>query len=496
MNIFNVSERKKSIGLIPLSKKIFHIIGIGGIGMSAIALVLHEHGLKIQGSDLNHSQNIERLKNSGIKCFIGGHKKENIENAEIIIYSSAIQENNEEISYAKKLGKTILTRSEILNYIIQTSYNILISGMHGKTTTSSIMALIFEHAKINQLAIIGGIMEFNHLNYIINKNFEWSVIEADESDDTFIKIPSTVSVITNISPEHLDYHLTFENIKRKFKTFIEKTPFFGFSVICGEDPKMLDFVSDVKKEFPSKKIFVYGIQDHVDQNENNIDYIVKNIIFHDLNKMSFDVYFQNKFLENFELNIFGKFNISNALACIAISHQIGISFEFVRNTLKNFKTTKRRFDIIGETIGGVLVIDDYAHHPKEINANIETAKILSMKRNGKLIVVIQPHRYSRVQKLFDSFIESKICQADLSFIMPIYASSEKEIKGVSSEILAEKIHDQIKKNNFTGGVQYIESFEDLTISLIKNISKIDLVIFMGAGDINQMAYDFFEKINI
>ena len=197
-----------------------------------------------------------------------------------------------------------------------------------------------------------------------------------------------------------------------------------------------------------------------------------------------------------ELNIFGKFNISNALACIAISHQIGISFEFVRNTLKNFKTTKRRFDIIGETIGGVLVIDDYAHHPKEINANIETAKILSMKRNGKLIVVIQPHRYSRVQKLFDSFIESKICQADLSFIMPIYASSEKEIKGVSSEILAEKIHDQIKKNNFTGGVQYIESFEDLTISLIKNISKNDLVIFMGAGDINQMAYDFFEKINI
>jgi UDP-N-acetylmuramate--alanine ligase len=496
-NLININNFKKSIGLIPLNKNVFHIIGIGGIGMSAIASILKKHGLEVQGSDMNYSQNIKRLESEGIRCFIGEHKKENIENADIIIYSTAVKNENVELSEGRKNKKIILNRAEILNYIIYSSYNILISGMHGKTTTSSMMALIFEYAKIAHLSMIGGIMEFNNLNYIVHKDFEWSIIEADESDDTFIKIPSTIPLITNISPEHLDYHLTFDNIKRKFKEFIERAPFFGFSVICTEKQEMLDFSDELKLKLKNHNIITYALEDFLDNksdNINKINYIAKNIIFHDLNKMTFDVYCNNEFLENFELNIFGKFNISNALGCIAVSNEIGIDASIIKNALKNFKTTKRRFDIIGIIKDNVLLVDDYAHHPNEINANIETAKILAEKRGGKLICVLQPHRYSRVQKLFDIYINSKILDSDIACIMPIYAASESKIHGISSEVLSEKIDEnRALMNSNLKKIEYIESFEKMNDFILFYASKNDIVLFMGAGDISKMAYDFFEK---
>lgn len=483
----------KAIGLIPSDIKIFHIIGIGGIGMSAIAFILNEHGFVVRGSDMSEGQNINKLRDKNIECFIG-HSENNIQNADIIVYSSAISIDNPEMVAAKRLKKIILSRAEILNYLLYSSYNICISGMHGKTTTSSMMALIMEHAKVAHLSVIGGIMQYNQANYIVHKNFQWCVIEADESDDTFIKIPSTVAVITNISAEHLDYHLTFENIKYKFQKFVEQIPFYGFAVICAEDRKMQEFIDQAKNGI-ERKIFTYLIED---ENINyQVDYVAKNILISDLNQMSFDVYFQGDFIASFDLNIFGRFNIYNALANIAVSHQLKIDLNIVKSAISCFKTTKRRFEIIGTLVNNILLVDDYAHHPREIDANIETALILAKKRKGKLIVILQPHRYSRVQKLLDAFASNKLCELTYLVMLPIYGSGEKEIKGISSEAILNKIKINTVNSKKDQYFQLAENYSQMKEYLLKHMCSNDLLIFMGAGDINLMAQSFFhEQSNI
>ena len=473
---------KKQLGLLPDLKITIHIIGIGGIGMSAIAHVLHEHGFDVQGSDLNENQNIKKLKERGIRCFIGAHNAENINNAHIVAYSSAVKKDNVEFIAASNNDKIILmSRHQILGQIIYNSYNVCVSGMHGKTTTSSMISLIFEYAKIKFLAMIGGIMQYNQSNCIVHKDFEWAVIEADESDDTFIKIPSMVSIITNISPEHLDYHLTFDNIKNKFVEFINNVHPLGFAILCIDDKD----VSNMIHQSNHKRIVSYSI------NDKNADYFADNIkmeMYYDDNgngkiRMAFDVYCRGKFLDRFYINIFGQFNISNCLASIASSYELGIDIEIIKNALFDFKSTKRRFDIIGKLQNKAIVIDDYAHHPREIDVVINTAYDFAQFYKSRLIVVLQPHRYTRFQKLQDSFIEvlsSK--KIDILIVMPVYSSGEKEISGVNSENFAKQIDDCI----------YCPDFNNLKIILLSekiSIHENDIILMMGAGDITNMAYE-------
>ncbi len=473
---------KKNLGLFPDFKLTFHIIGIGGIGMSAIAHVLHEHGFNVQGSDLSENHNIKKLQSLGVKCFIGPHKAENIEGADIVAYSSAVKKDNVEFVAASNNEQVILmSRHQILGQIIYNSYNVCVSGMHGKTTTSSMVALIFEYAKIKFLAMIGGIMQYNQSNAIVHKNFDWGVIEADESDDTFIKIPSMVSIITNISPEHLDYHLTFENIKNKFVEFINNVHPLGFVVVCIDDNE----VSKMIVQANHKRIVTYSVK------EKNADYFADNIkmeMYYDEKnegkiRMAFDVYRKNQFLEKFYINIFGQFNISNCLASIASSYELGINVEIIKKAFFDFKSTKRRFDILGKFQNKAIVIDDYAHHPREIDVVINTAYDFAQFYKSKLIVVLQPHRYTRLQKLQDSFIEALSSdKIDKLIILPVYSSGEKEISGVNSENFAKQINDAI----------YCPNFDELKKLLSGSdfaIKENDIILMMGAGDITSMAYD-------
>ena len=492
MNSILQYDSKKLVGLIPSSNKIFYIIGIGGIGMSAIANVLHDHGAYVMGSDLVRNANISSLEDKGVKCHIGEHKAENISEANVVIYSTAVKADNPEMVYAQQNGMIILNRAQAVNHLIESSYNICISGMHGKTTTSSMMALMFECAQLKQLALIGGIMQYNNSNYIMHKNFQWAVVEADESDDTFIKIPTSIAVVTNISPEHLDYHLTFENIKNKFTKFINNIPFYGFAVVCIDDDQVLTLVSHASHD----RVFTYGIE------KFDANYYATNIKINAFNNMTFDVMHneskarssnknQSRHLGNFELNIFGKFNISNALACIAVGNELRMPFEIMFKSIALFKSTKRRFEILGKLSGGkgCTVIDDYAHHPKEIDANIETALVLAAGQNGRLIVVLQPHRYSRLHKLLDSFGSCKLLDAYRVLLMPVYASNEVPIEGINSEALYHKL----KNSSHCPEIDLIESYEHLHKKLIEISIEKDLILCMGAGSISEYAHKLCNK---
>ncbi len=477
-------QSKKTLGLFPNSNIKFHIIGIGGIGMSAIAHVLHDHGYYVQGSDLSENANVKKLKELGVKCFIGGHDSKNIENIDVVAYSTAVKKDNPEFILASESDSIILmSRHQILHQIIYNSYNVCVSGMHGKTTTSSMIALIFEYAKSNFLAMIGGIMQYNQSNTIIHKNFDWAVIEADESDDTFIKVPSMVSIITNISPEHLDYHLTFDVIKNKFVEFINNVHPLGFAVLCIDDKDVSKMISQANHN----RIITYSVSD------NRADYYGNNIkmeIYNDEKdegriRMSFDVYHQNEFLDKFYINIFGEFNISNCLASIASSHKLGIDLEIIKKALFDFRSTKRRFDILGKFKNKAIVIDDYAHHPREIEVVVNTASEFAKFYNSKLIVVLQPHRYTRLQKLQDNFIEVLSSRnIDNLIIIPVYSSGEKEIMGINSENLSKQIQDST----------FCENFEKLKESLSNlSVQENDIILLMGAGDISGMAYELVKN---
>jgi UDP-N-acetylmuramate--alanine ligase len=466
-------DSKPQLGSVPDIGLKFHIIGIGGIGMSAIAEVLHANGIFVQGSDAKENENVLRLKKIGIKCFIG-HEEKNVEGVDVISYSSAVKNDNVEYIAGVKLNKVMMSRHQILREIILRSWNICVSGMHGKTTTTSMISLIFEYAKRDFIAIVGGIMQYNQSNSIVHANADWAVIEADESDDSFIKIPSTVAVITNISPEHLDYHLTFEAIKEKFTEFLKNIPYYGFGVICIDDDAVNQIISSVK----NKQIYSYSTQN------SEANFFAKNTNIIENNKISFDLYVEQKFLDTIIINIFGEFNINNCLAAIAVSYKLGIDIEVIKKSLFDFRSTKRRFEILGNFVGAT-VIDDYAHHPKEIAAVLKTAIELSDFRQTKLFIVFQPHRYSRLQKLYNSFIEvlSKHKPEGL-IILPVYSAGEPEISNINSISLCDQINSSIF-SEFD-----IHSLKNILLE--KGISKNDVLLFMGAGDITTLAHEIAE----
>ena len=460
----------------PENLGIIHFIGIGGIGMSGIAEILFQSGYHVQGSDLKQSNNTNRLEKLGIKVFIG-QKKSNIIDAKIIVVSTAISEKNEEFIAAKKMFLPIVHRSEMLGELMRLKQSIAIAGTHGKTTTTSLIAKMIEENGMDPTIINGGIISSLDSNARLG-NGEWMVVEADESDGSFSKLNPTAAIITNIDLEHLDYHKNEDNLENAFYNFVSSIPFYGFVCLCIDNPRTQRLISKLE----NKKVITYGMSANADIRATNIYY--KN------NKMNFSLNIKNnkEFEENvykIEFSMIGMHNIQNALATIATGIELKIPLTKIKNTLKNFTGVERRFQKVGN-FKNTIIIDDYGHHPVEINSALSAARFLAPE--SKIIAIFQPHRYSRLKDLFDDFC-SCFNKADHVFLLDVYAAGEKSIKKFESINLEKGLADYGHKN-----VLYIQNQNLLAKNLLKLIQPNDLIICLGAGSITKIANSLEEEL--
>ena len=460
----------------PENLGIIHFIGIGGIGMSGIAEILFQSGYHVQGSDLKQSNNTNRLEKLGIKVFIG-QKKSNIIDAKIIVVSTAISEKNEEFIAAKKMFLPIVHRSEMLGELMRLKQSIAIAGTHGKTTTTSLIAKMIEDNGMDPTIINGGIISSLHSNARLG-NGEWMVVEADESDGSFSKLNPTAAIITNIDLEHLDYHKNEDNLENAFYNFVSSIPFYGFVCLCIDNPRTQRLISKLE----NKKVITYGMSANADIRATNI--------YYENNKMNFSLNIKNnkEFKENvykIEFSMIGMHNIQNALATIATGIELKIPLTKIKNTLKNFTGVERRFQKVGN-FKNTTIIDDYGHHPVEINSALSAARFLAPE--SKIIAIFQPHRYSRLKDLFDDFC-SCFNKADHVFLLDVYAAGEKSIKKFESINLEKGLADYGHKN-----VLYIQNQNLLAKNLLKLIKPNDLIICLGAGSITKIANSLEEEL--
>lgn len=455
-------KRPENLGVI-------HFIGIGGIGMSGIAEILVQSGYLVQGSDIKASNNTKRLEKLGIEVFIG-QRKSNIFNAKIIVVSTAISKNNIELIEAKKIFLPIVHRAEMLGELMRLKQSIAIAGTHGKTTTTSLIAKMIEENGMDPTIINGGIISSLDSNARMGKG-DWMVVEADESDGSFTKLNPTAAVITNIDLEHLDFHKNERNLELAFFNFLSSIPFYGFICLCTDHPRVQKLISKLE----DKKVITYGLSANADVRATNIIY--------NNNKMNFTLSISNRReLEissyEIEFSMIGIHNIQNALATIATGIELKIPIEKIKNTLKTFTGVQRRFQNVGN-FKNTTIIDDYGHHPVEINAALAAARLLAPK--SKIISIFQPHRYSRIKDLFNDFC-SCFNDADYVFLLDVYPAGEEPLKGFESTDLKNGLLKYGHKN-----VSYLESKKALIRETLKIISPNDIIICLGAGSITKIA---------
>ena len=463
---------------------IVHFIGIGGIGMSGIAEILHRTGYNVRGSDIAANANVERLRALGIEISIE-QKTENIKGASVAVVSTDIPQNNPELVAARLKGLPVVHRAEMLAEIMRLKPSIAVAGSHGKTTTTSWISHVMHETGWDPTVISGGIINAYGTNARVGSG-EWIVAEADESDGSFTKLPATIAIITNIDPEHLEHYGSFDNVKKSFGSFIENLPFYGLGVICADHPRAMEIANKIT----DRRIVTYGIENGCDLKAYNVTTGPEGC--------SFDLKFSEKAMRlkgmigekkstipGFKISLIGEFNILNSIAVVASCLEIGIKPGVISHALSTFSGVKRRFSVIGSH-NKVTYIDDYAHHPVEIENTIKAGKIAS---SGRVIAVIQPHRYSRLCSLFDDF--ANCChEADEIIITPVYSAGEAPREGIHHTSLASKI-----STNFSKSVATVEDISDLTNHLNKIIKANDYVIFMGAGSITTWAHEVFETIN-
>jgi len=452
----------KAIGLV-------HFIGIGGIGMSGIAEVLHNLGHRVQGSDQADSANVQRLRDKGIEVFVG-HKAENLGDAEVVVVSTAIKKNNPELVAAREKLLPVVRRAEMLAELMRFRNAIAIGGTHGKTTTTSLVATLLEAGGLDPTVINGGIINAYGTNARMGEG-EWMVVEADESDGTFLKLPADVAVITNIDPEHLDHYGNFDAVRAAFRQFVENVPFYGFGVLCLDHPEVQALVGRIE----DRKIVTYGENPQADVRFMNVRV--------DGPRSIFDVEIRRRRtgqvirLDNLVMPMPGRHNISNATAAIAVANRLGMSSEDIAKGLASFGGVKRRFTLTGEW-NGVQIFDDYGHHPVEIKAVLRAAREAC---KGRVIAVHQPHRYSRLSSLFEEFA-SCFNDADSIFLAPVYAAGEDPIEGVNSEALVSRI-----KSGGHRDARFLPS-QELLPEMVAEIAKPgDFVVLLGAGSITYWA---------
>lgn len=456
---------------MPQNIGLVHFVGIGGIGMSGIAEVLHNLGYRVQGSDQADGANQQRLRDKGIDVFVG-HDAANLDEAEVLVVSTAIKGDNPELVAARERLLPVVRRAEMLAEIMRFRNAIAIGGTHGKTTTTSMVATLLEAGGLDPTVINGGIINAYGTNARMGEG-EWMVVEADESDGTFLKLPADVAVITNIDPEHLDHYGSFDAVREAFRQFVENVPFYGFGVACIDHPEVQALVSRVT----DRRLVTYGQNPQAD-----VRFTPRGM---DGATSLFAVEIRDRrggepvLLDGLRLPMPGAHNVANATAAIAVAHELGLSPEAIRDGLSAFGGVKRRFTHTGDW-NGVRIFDDYGHHPVEIKAVLEAAR--QAAGAGRVFAIMQPHRYTRLSDLYDDFAAC-FNEADTALIAPVYPAGEAPIEGVHSEGLVSRMK--------AGGHRDARLIDgpDAVAPIITGEAKAgDYVLFLGAGNITQWAY--------
>lgn len=442
-----------------LKKYHIHFVGIGGIGMSGIAELLLNLGYKVSGSDISSSDITRRLERLGGIIF-KGHSEEQIHGADVVVTSSAVGSENSEVVAAVRASVPVIPRAEMLAELMRLKYSVAIAGAHGKTSTTSIVASVLAKGGLDPTVVIGGKLKSIDSNALLGEG-DYIVAEADESDGSFLKMSPTIAVVTNIDREHLDYYKGLNHIQEVFLNFIEKIPFYGLAVLCLDNEPIQEIIPNIQKRFTT-----YGMS-------TQADFRAKDVVFEGL-KSRFKVYHLGMLLGEILLNLPGIHNVYNSLASIAVGTELDIPFDVIKSALQTAEGVQRRLEIKGEK-KGVTVVDDYGHHPTEIKTTLEAARKCWPDR--RIVVVFQPHRYSRTQALFDDFTRA-FYQSDLLVVLPIYSAGEKEIKGVDGQALFEGIRLHGHRE-----VVYMQNFETAVSHLKEVLTPNDIMLTLGAGDV-------------
>lgn len=436
-----------------------HFVGIGGTGMCGIAEVLINLGYEVSGSDIAQSEAVERLRGLGAKVKVGHHAR-NIEDVDVVVYSSAVTHENVEVAEARKKRIPLARRAEMLAELMRMKYSIAVAGTHGKTTTTSLVASVLAEGDLDPTVVVGGRLNAIGANARLGEG-EYLVAEADESDGTFLNLLPAISVVTNIDPEHMEFYGDFESLKGAFLEFINKVPFYGFSILCLDHPSIQEIIPRIERRF-----YTYGFGSQADYVGENYSYQSGETVF--------SVRHHDEKMGDIHLKMPGRHNAMNALAAVAVASELDVPFNAIQAGLWNFAGIGRRLEQIGEA-GGVVFIDDYGHHPEEIRVTLLALKEAWPDR--RLIVLFQPHRYSRTAQLGEAF-HTAFYDSDVLFIAPIYAAGEEPIKGVSSKKIGEGVRAH--------GHKFCEDVSDLAEGARRISSEIkagDLVLTLGAGDV-------------
>ena len=445
-----------------------HFVGIGGIGMSGIAEVMHQLGYSVQGSDISESYVVEKLRKAGIPVKIG-HSADNLGDAAVVVCSTAISRGNPEIEAAAERRLPIVKRAEMLAELMRMQKTIAVAGTHGKPTTTSMIAALLDAGGIDPTVINGGIINRYGSNARLGKS-DWMVVEADESDGSFLRLDGTIAVVTNIDPEHLEHWGSFEEVKRAYCEFIENVPFYGLAVLCVDHPEVQSILSRIQ----DRRIVTYGFSALADLRAENVEPDGAGSRF---DAVVFERDGERRTISAIKVPIPGRHNVQNALAAVAVALELGIPDEKIVTGFERFEGVKRRFTKVGE-VDGATVIDDYAHHPVEIRAVLSAARETT---EGRVIAVMQPHRYTRLNALMDDF-QSAFNDADIVFVAPVYPAGEEPIDGVDSDALVEGLRAHGHRM-----VKSVSDPDDLAKSLRDIAAEGDTVICMGAGDITKWA---------
>jgi UDP-N-acetylmuramate--alanine ligase len=455
---------------MPLDIGVIHFIGIGGIGMSGIAEVMHNLGYQVQGSDIAQNANVDRLRALGMRIEVG-HRAENLGEARVIVVSSAVKPDNPEVAAARKAMLPVVRRAEMLAELMRLKWSIAVGGTHGKTTTTSLIASVLDAASLDPTVINGGIINAYGTNARLGGG-EWMVVEADESDGTFTRLPATIAVVTNIDPEHMEFYGEFARVKAAFRTFVESIPFYGFAVMCIDHPE----VQSLLPQLTDRKIVTYGLSPLAQVRGINVVLDAQGVRFDAA--VSERVTGGERIVEGIRLTMFGQHNVLNALAAVSVGAEMGIADAVIREGLARFGGVKRRFTKVGE-VNGITIIDDYGHHPVEIAAVLKAARTTTKNR---VIAVVQPHRYTRLQSLFEEFCTC-FNDADHVVVADVYPAGEAPIEGVNRDALINGLHAHGHPQ-----VTALISPKHLAAVIDDVALPGDVVVCLGAGNITAWAH--------
>ena len=455
---------------VPLDIGAIHFIGIGGIGMSGIAEIMHNLGYKVRGSDAANNANVKRLSAMGIPISIG-HAPDNLKDAHVVVYSSAVKPGNVEFDAARLMGLPLVRRAEMLAEIMRLKSCVAVAGTNGKTTTTTMVAALLDAGGIDPTVVNGGIINAYGTNARLGQG-EWVVVEADESDGTFLRLPATVSVVTNIDPDHLDYYGSFDKMRDAFQRFVENVPFYGFAVMCIDHPEVQAMVGRIV----DRRLVTYGLSPQADVRAVNVSFSE--------GASHYDVVFTNRLkgsesrLDNLLLPMPGEHNVQNSLAALAVARELGVKEETVRRALGAFKGVNRRFTKVGEW-NGAAIIDDYAHNPFKIAAALKAAR---QAYSGPIVAIVQPHRYTRLRDTFEQFAKC-LNDADVAVIAPVYPAGEASIEGFNRDSYAEALRAHGHRN-----VQIIDGEADLAAAVAPHAKPGGAIVLLGAGSITHWAH--------